>query len=109
MARRFRCICRATAQVGREPQTPKWAETLTWLCGHVGKEASHKAIGDMKKLQAPRQYFYGWSKEVMKAWRQVDEKAPKELSIKMQEPPDAAETDTMQAVVRTASSTLSPT
>ena len=48
MARRFRCICRATAQVGREPQTPKWAETLTWLRGHVGKEASQEAIEDTK-------------------------------------------------------------
>ena len=70
---------------------------MTWLRCHVGKQAPQEAIEDTQKLQAPREYFYGWSKEVMKAWRQLDEKAPKKLSIKMQEPPDAVETDTMQS------------
>ena len=85
MTRRTMNACRAVQQVALKPKVPSWATTLPWMLpppaplggsssAAVAIAAPRAAVGDPPSTD----YYYGWSDELHKPWRQrADMKNPK--------------------------------
>lgn len=123
MSLRLRNMCRAVMQACRGGRTPQWAECLPWVGvaespGAGGESRSRKRSRKSESRETKKEdverggsgteasgpdecvWFYGWSDEAKKAWRQDEAKRKFEWSLGLQEPPDCSEHDAMIAKFR---------
>jgi hypothetical protein len=101
MARRFRNICRCTQQACSGKKPASWTSDLPWMQEDASAASSSSAAPKLAQPSSVDDFFFGWSEELRKAWRQAikgHDRGPREVCVNFKKPEDAKPTDAMIGV-----------
>ena len=98
MSRRLSNLCRACQQVSSSKKPPSWIMRLPWIAADPGAIVVADASPNPSSSAVDAsQWFYGWSLEHEKAYRQKDEATLPQFAVKLREPASGQLEDSMLA------------